>query len=128
MLAAALPPVAIDKIQIQQVMLNLMRNSVEAMADGPERLLVVTTERAEEGMIAVSVRDTGPGLTEPVMRQLFQPFVTTKDKGMGIGLSICRSIVEAHGGRILAQPNEPNGTRFVFTLPVASEADVTDGG
>ena len=128
MLAAALPPVAIDKIQIQQVMLNLMRNSIEAMAESPERLLIVATERAEEGMIAVTVRDTGPGLAEPIMRQLFQPFVTTKDKGMGIGLSICRSIVEAHGGRILAQPNEPHGTRFVFTLPVASEADGSDAG
>jgi two-component system sensor kinase FixL len=122
-----LPPVAIDKIQIQQVMLNLMRNSIEAMMDSPERLLIVATERAEEGTIAVTVRDTGPGLAEPVMRQLFQPFITTKDKGMGIGLSICRSIVEAHGGRILAQRNEPNGTRFVFTLPVASAADGNDG-
>ena len=128
MLGAALPPVAIDKIQIQQVMLNLIRNSIEAMTESAERLLIVTTERSGEGMIAVTVRDTGPGLAEAVMRQLFQPFVTTKDKGMGIGLSICRSIVEAHGGRILAQPSEPNGTRFVFTLPVAAAAEGNDGG
>jgi two-component system sensor kinase FixL len=123
MLAAALPPVAIDKIQIQQVMLNLMRNAVEAMAESPERRLIVVTERGEEGMVAVTVRDTGPGLSEAVRRQLFQPFVTTKEKGMGIGLSICRSIVEAHGGRILAEPSHPNGTRFLFTLPIAADPE-----
>ncbi|HVM80549.1 MAG TPA: PAS domain S-box protein [Stellaceae bacterium] len=126
MLAAALPPVAIDKIQIQQVMLNLMRNAVEAMAESPERRLIVVTERGEEGMVAVTVRDTGPGLSEAVRRQLFQPFVTTKEKGMGIGLSICRSIVEAHGGRILAEPSHPSGTRFLFTLPIATDPEDAD--
>jgi len=127
-LAAALPPVAIDKIQIQQVMLNLMRNAVEAMAESPERRLIVTTEQGEDGMVSVTVRDTGPGLSASVQRQLFQPFVTTKEKGMGIGLSICRSIVEAHGGRILAEPSRPSGTRFVFTLPVAADPEGDDGG
>ena len=127
-LAASLPPVAIDKIQIQQVLLNLIRNAVEAMTESPERHLVVTTERGEEGMVSITVRDTGPGLSQDVQRQLFQPFVTSKERGMGIGLSICRSIVEAHGGRILAQPSEPSGTCFLFTLPIAADPEGDDGG
>jgi len=125
-LSAELPPVAIDKIQVQQVVLNLVRNAVEAMTQSSERRLVITTERTGDDMVSVSVNDTGPGLAEPVMRQLFQPFVTTKEKGMGIGLSICRSIVDAHGGRIAAHANGERGTRFVFTLPVASEAGGAD--
>jgi two-component system, LuxR family, sensor kinase FixL len=124
-LSADLPPVAIDKIQVQQVVLNLVRNAVEAMTQSPERNLTIATERAEAN-IAVSVSDTGPGLAEPVMRQLFQPFVTTKEKGMGIGLSICRSIIDAHGGRISAHANATRGTRFVFTLPIATEVSGDD--
>jgi two-component system sensor kinase FixL len=125
-LSAELPPVAIDKIQVQQVVLNLVRNAVEAMTQSPERSLTIATERTGEGIVAVTVSDTGPGLAEPVMRQLFQPFVTTKEKGMGIGLSICRSIIDAHGGRISAHANDARGTRFVFTLPIATEVSGTD--
>jgi len=127
-LAASLPMVLIDKIQIQQVILNLMRNAVEAMAESRERGLAVVTEQAAGGMIAVRVCDTGPGLSDSVRDQLFQPFVTTKEKGMGIGLSICRSILEAHGGRIAAEPNEPIGTCFVFTLPDATPPEGGDAG
>ncbi|HYC13110.1 MAG TPA: ATP-binding protein, partial [Stellaceae bacterium] len=91
-----------------------------------ERGLAVATERAPDGMVAVSVCDTGPGLSDSVRDQLFQPFVTTKEKGMGIGLSICRSILEAHGGRIAAEPNAPIGTCFVFTLPAATPPEGGD--
>ena len=109
-LAADLPPVSIDKIQVQQVVLNLVRNAVEAMSESEPRMLKVVTGNGSDGMIMVEVMDTGPGLAESVLRQLFQPFVTTKERGMGIGLSICRSIVDAHGGRISAQPNPGGGT------------------
>ena len=123
-LAADLPLVTIDKVQVQQVVLNLVRNAVEAMMQGQERALEISTDRSDGGMVTVAVGDTGPGLAESVMRQLFQPFVTTKEKGMGIGLSICRSIVEAHSGSISAHPNGDHGTRFTFTLPTVSAAAV----
>ena len=113
-------PVLIDKIQIQQVILNLIRNAIEAMADLPRRDLTVATlpEPGQAALMRVSVSDTGPGLSDTVLAQLFQPFVTTKEKGMGLGLSICRSIIEAHGGRLwLDQGGE--GATFAFTVPVA---------
>ena len=128
LLAPDLPPVLIDKIQVQQVVLNLVRNAVEAMNGSERRDLEVVTARAPDGMISVTVADTGPGLAKPVLQQLFQPFVTTKEKGMGIGLSICRSIIHAHGGGISAQSNPGGGTRFVFTLPPTGEADGSDAG
>ena len=118
-LASDLPPVAIDKVQVQQVVLNLVRNSIEAMAESTERALVVATGIDDEGTVVVSVSDSGPGLPEAVTRQMFQPFVTTKAQGMGIGLSICRSIVEAHGGWIWTEPNPQGGTIFLFTLRAA---------
>jgi two-component system, LuxR family, sensor kinase FixL len=117
-LADDIAPVMIDKIQIQQVVLNLVRNAVEALAGCEQRDLVVRTVR-EDGEAVVSVRDTGPGLADVVAQNLFQPFVTTKQKGMGLGLSICRSIVESHGGRLWATPNSDHGVTFSFTLPVA---------
>jgi two-component system, LuxR family, sensor kinase FixL len=120
-LAADLPLVSIDKIQIQQVVLNLVRNAVEAMGESESRTLEVVTGRGSDGMVSVDVVDSGPGLADSVLRQLFQPFVTTKERGMGIGLSICRSIIDAHGGRISVQPNRDVGTRFNFTLPIAEE-------
>lgn len=122
-LAGGLDPVMIDRIQIQQVVLNLVRNALEAMMESEQRILVVTTRPAKDRMIEVAVRDRGPGLSPEVLRQLFQPFVTTKDRGMGIGLSICRSIVEAHGGRISAMPQEGGGTVFSFTVPTAPVMD-----
>jgi two-component system sensor kinase FixL len=112
--------VLVDKIQIQQVLLNLMRNAVEAMAGCERRELTITTapEPASATLMRVTVGDTGPGLTPEVAAQLFQPFVTTKQKGMGLGLSICRSIIDAHGGA-LWQERTPDGTAFHFTLRVA---------
>ncbi|HUN49238.1 MAG TPA: PAS domain S-box protein [Stellaceae bacterium] len=127
-LAADLPSVSIDKIQVQQVVLNLVRNAVEAMSESEPRDLEIVTGRAPDGMISVTVADTGPGLAETVMRQLFQPFVTTKERGMGIGLSICRSIIDAHSGRIVAQPNPGGGTQFTFTLPPIETTDAGDAG
>src|SRR6185437_6051845 len=121
-LGSDLAPVLIDRIQIQQVMLNLIRNSIEAMHDSPRRELRIATSEAENGMIELRFADTGPGLDAGVAAQLFQPFVTTKEKGMGLGLSICRSIIDSHGGKIWATPNREVGVTFSFTLP-ATAAD-----
>jgi signal transduction histidine kinase len=109
----------IDKIQVQQVLLNLIRNAIEAMADGLLPALVIATAPAADGMIAVSVADNGPGLVAEVRNRLFQPFVTSKSEGMGVGLSICHAIIEAHGGRIWAEDNPGGGTVFRFTVPRA---------
>ncbi len=105
-----------DRIQIQQVLTNLMRNALEAMRDGKRRELTVRT-MAEGDFVAVEVADTGPGISEEVAGRLFQPFVTSKAGGMGIGLSISRRIVEAHGGEITAASNTDGGATFRFTLP-----------
>jgi two-component system sensor kinase FixL len=113
-----LPSVWIDKIQLQQVLINLIRNAVEAMQSVQQRELVMTTEGAENA-VEIGVLDSGPGLSPEVASRLFQPFVTTKEAGMGIGLSICRSIVEAHGGRIWVTQREGGGTGFHFELPIA---------
>jgi two-component system sensor kinase FixL len=127
-LAEGLPAVTADRVQVQQVVVNLIRNAIDAMlepgaAAGGEPLLVVETGRDAEGAVTISVRDTGPGIAAEAAAELFTPFVTTKKGGMGIGLSVSRSIVEAHGGRIRAEPAEGGGARFVFTLPVVP-ADV----
>jgi len=114
-----LPSALIDKVQIQQVLLNLIRNALEAMAESPRREIVVSAFPADEDMIEIRVADTGPGLALEVREKLFRPFTTTKAHGMGVGLSICRSIVEAHGGRLWATDNPGGGTVFCFTLPGA---------
>lgn len=117
--AAALPPVAGDPIQLQQVLLNLLRNAAEAMAESADgrRQVTVAVTSAEAGGVEVMVRDTGPGLAELVERHLFAPFVTTKETGMGLGLSIARSIIEAHGGTLSARRWPEGGTVFRFVLP-----------
>lgn len=111
-----------DKVQIQQVLLNLMRNAIEAMEDSIRRVLSISTGRDADGMVTVTVSDTGPGIDPDVMSRLFQPFVTTKPTGMGVGLSISRSLAEAHGGRISVAANPEGGTVFRLTLqPIARE-------
>lgn len=119
----ALEPILIDKVQIQQVLINLVRNANEAMQSVSRRELTVTTARAGADVVEIAVIDTGPGLPPEVADRLFQPFVTTKDKGMGIGLSICQSIVEAHGGRIWAERNSGGGTAFRFRLPILDQSE-----
>ena len=117
-----------DKVQIQQVLLNLMRNAIEAMDDSPRRELLVATAPAANDMVEISVADTGAGISQEISAQLFQPFITTKRQGMGVGLSISRTIVEAHGGTIAPRPNPGGGTVFCFTLPAVSQDEATDAG
>jgi two-component system, LuxR family, sensor kinase FixL len=105
-----------DKVQVQQVLLNLMRNAIEAMEGSRIRDLTISTRPADDDMVAISVADTGHGIAPHVTAQLFQPFVTTKRNGMGVGLSISRTIVESHGGQIDVGPNPIGGTVFSFTL------------
>nr|8A7F_A Chain A, Putative Sensory box protein,Sensor protein FixL [synthetic construct]8A7F_B Chain B, Putative Sensory box protein,Sensor protein FixL [synthetic construct]8A7H_A Chain A, Putative Sensory box protein,Sensor protein FixL [synthetic construct]8A7H_B Chain B, Putative Sensory box protein,Sensor protein FixL [synthetic construct] len=110
-----------DRVQIQQVLVNLFRNALEAMAQSQRRELVVTNTPAADDMIEVEVSDTGSGFQDDVIPNLFQTFFTTKDTGMGVGLSISRSIIEAHGGRMWAESNASGGATFRFTLPAADE-------
>jgi two-component system sensor kinase FixL len=125
----ALPPVLVDHVQIQQVVLNLVRNAVEAMEQVERRELTVGTRAVpEQEMVEVIIADTGPGIAPELADRLFQPFVTTKATGMGLGLSICREIVEAHHGRLTTAPASTGGAVFRVTLPVASheaEADAS---
>ncbi len=113
--------VVADKVQVQQVLLNLVRNAVEAMEGSPRRDLTIATAPGDDGLVAVTVTDTGSGLAPEIAERLFQPFATTKAQGLGIGLSISRTIVEAHGGSIWAEPGASGGTRFGFTLKAAQE-------
>jgi two-component system sensor kinase FixL len=112
-----LPKVAIDKVQIQQVLMNLVRNAIEAMAEVERRELTISSSLGEGGL-RITVQDTGPGLAPHVAARLFQPFVTTKSDGMGIGLKICQSIIEGHGGTIVARAAGPPGATFVIHLPL----------
>ena len=115
-----------DKVQIQQVVLNLMRNAIEAMADSPQREVAVIARPAADAMVEVSVIDTGPGISREVADHLFQPFITTKQEGMGVGLSISRTIVEAHGGRIWLEANPDGGAVFRFTLRAVSDGELLE--
>ena len=116
-----------DKVQIQQVLLNLMRNAIEAMEGCTKRELTVSTAPASDDMISISVTDTGTGIAPEVMSQLFQPFVTTKRTGMGVGLSISRTIVESHGGQIVCEPNPEGGAVFRLTLRSVTKEEIDAG-
>jgi C4-dicarboxylate-specific signal transduction histidine kinase len=118
-LADGLPPIHGDRVQLQQVILNLIVNAVEAMSgvEAGARELLISTGKVEPDGVLVAVRDTGPGLTPATFHRLFDAFYTTKPSGLGMGLSICRSIIEAHGGRLWAEANEPRGAVFQFLTP-----------
>jgi len=113
-----LPPVDVDRVQIQQVLVNVMRNAIDAMEQTERRALSLTVSRQDNGRVEIAIADTGHGIAEGMASQLFTPFVTTKDNGMGIGLAISKSIVEAHGGALSAEPNPGGGTVFRFTVPI----------
>jgi two-component system sensor kinase FixL len=115
-----------DRVQIQQVVLNLIRNAMDAMEESQVRELMVSVMPDGGNLVRVSVSDTGQGIAPEITGQLFQPFITTKRHGMGVGLSISRAIVEAHGGRIWVEPNPVGGTIFHFTLAAVNEGDVND--
>ena len=113
--------VLVDRIQIQQVLLNLVRNAIEAMESCPVRRLRISSKKEPDKMVCISIADSGPGLAHEINEQLFQPFVSTKAAGMGLGLSICHTIIGGHGGRIWAEPSDLGGTAFNFTLMDAGE-------
>lgn len=111
----------VDRVQIEQVVFNLAHNAIEAMTNSPRRVLAIGTKLTRDNMVEVSVSDTGPGLPPEIRARLFEPFVTTKAGGLGVGLSICRVIIEAHGGQLQAEDNPGGGTVFRFTLPLSAE-------
>ena len=118
-----MPCVRGDRVQLQQVLLNLILNAVDAMSSAEEgaRELTISTEPSRTEGILVAVRDSGPGINPEHLDRIFKPFHTTKTSGLGMGLSICRSIIDAHGGRLWAEANQPRGAVFRFTLPPAVE-------
>jgi PAS domain S-box-containing protein len=122
-IAPNLPLALVDRIQIQQVLVNLIQNAIEAMADSERRELILTAARSDGDRIRITVADSGAGISDDVAFRLFQPFVTTKRQNMGLGLSICRSIVEAHGGQLWHEPSASGGTVFRFTVPTVDRDD-----
>ena len=118
--------VFVDRVQIQQVMVNLMRNAIEAMADSPEKKLHIAVNSVSNDLVEIAVADTGSGIDLELGDHIFDPFASTKGEGMGLGLSICRTIIEAHGGTIRAEPNPDGGTIFRITLEKA-EREQEDG-
>jgi C4-dicarboxylate-specific signal transduction histidine kinase len=124
-LEPGLPPVLGDPIQLEQVLLNLMLNACDAMAgNSPEERAITLSARLGNGAVLLSVKDQGSGIPETRLDEVFQPFVTTKENGLGLGLAICRSIISAHGGWMWAVNNEEAGATFVVQLPVASGREI----
>jgi signal transduction histidine kinase len=121
--ADGLPTIRVDRVQLQQVILNLIVNAIEAMSGGADGLreLLITASKAESGGVLVLVQDSGPGLPPAAVERAFDAFYTTKPGGLGLGLSICRSIIEAHGGQLWITCNKPQGAIFSFTLPADEE-------
>jgi signal transduction histidine kinase len=119
----SLPDVVVDPIHIQQVILNLVRNSMEAIeqSTNDEHRISITTRMHKPGGIEVSITDTGPGLDAAIADKIFNTFATTKPEGMGVGLSICKSIIEAHGGELAIRQDPGSGATFSFVLPTAGE-------
>ena len=113
--------VMVDKVQIQQVVLNLIRNAIDSMADGGKRELNIAVSRDPRGQAVVAVSDSGAGISKAALDRMFQPFFTTKADGMGVGLSISRTIIEAHGGHLRARNRDEGGATFDFTLPNRAE-------
>jgi two-component system, LuxR family, sensor kinase FixL len=122
-----LPPLFLDKVQIHQVITNLIRNSIDALEGVKRREIVISTSRTGPHAVEIAIVDTGPGLAPEIADRLFQPFVTTKPSGLGIGLSICRSIVDGHGGRLWASENSDGGTIFHVSLPTVRPSGERDG-
>jgi two-component system, LuxR family, sensor kinase FixL len=118
--------VLVDKVQIQQVVLNLVRNAIESMEQSDRRDLTIATECDRNRMAAVKISDTGTGISPDIASQLFQPFITTKPHGLGVGLSVSRTIVESHGGLITVEPNPQGGTTFRFTIRAVSQEELRD--
>ena len=127
-LADDIPLVAGDRVQLQQVILNLLRNALDAMSGVDDRLrvLLIRTERDEDDQVRLTVKDAGVGFDPQVADRLFKAFYTTKNDGMGIGLSVCRSIIESHRGRLWATPNDSEGATFSFSIPYASKCEMGD--
>jgi two-component system sensor kinase FixL len=123
---SAVDSVLAGKVPIQQVLVNLMRNALDAMEASTRKELTISTGLGEAGMIVVSIADTGAGIDPDIAPQLFRPFVTSKSTGMGVGLSISQTIVDAHGGRIWVEPNPGGGTIFRFTLKSVAKEELAD--
>jgi C4-dicarboxylate-specific signal transduction histidine kinase len=123
-LSEGLPHISGDRVQLQQVILNLIMNAIEAMSEVSEgsRELLISASEVESDGVLVTVSDSGPGLPPANLARIFEAFYTTKASGLGMGLSICRSIVEAHGGRLWATPNEPRGAVFCMMLPIGEKS------
>lgn len=116
----ALPPAMASRIEVEQVLINLFKNAIESMTEAPQRVLRITTRVIESGFILVSVSDTGPGLAPEELDKVFNPFQSSKKEGLGLGLPICRSLIESHGGQIWAEHHDHEGAEFNFTLPVGA--------